>query len=187
MDVLTQDRLQVFYPSELERQVVSGPWQAALMVGVDASIVSSVPFLHPYYAHTHRADSGALPTPPWKFVPLVRSRVLVLPPAPREYFSFRLRPLFERIIRDHDVSLTSTPVNSSTLPPPVRWTVGLHDIEVKGKFCEQFVDTLHMMPMIRSLSFLRKRTLPLWVCARACACVCVRMRGSVPCLDTVAA
>lgn len=88
-------------------------------------------------------------------------RVLVLPPAPREYFSFRLRPLFERVIRDHDAAMSEHGTGTISgvagqEPGPVRWTVGLHDIEVKGAFCDQFVDTLHAMPMIRGLSFLSR-------------------------------
>ena len=73
------------------------------MVAGDGSLLTSVPFLHPYYLRAH-TRSGLVP--PWKYSPVVRSRVLVLPPAPREYFSFRLRPLFERVIRDHDASLS---------------------------------------------------------------------------------
>ncbi len=73
MDVLSQDRLQIFYPSTLERLCFTGPWHAAQMVtggGIDAGI----PFVHPYYTRVPVHDAAGTPGPPWKFAPFVRSR-----------------------------------------------------------------------------------------------------------------
>ncbi len=164
MDVLTRDRMRVFYPSELEWSCFYGPWVAAPLPQSDA-VPGTHPQSHPYDVVSYSTYLGPTAQPPWAFVPHVVSRVLVLPPAPREYFSFRLRPLFERVINDHDASVKSvmspvchvtTPLETpmvSGSPVAVRWGVALHDMEVKETFCDQFVDNLHTMPMIRSLSF----------------------------------
>jgi hypothetical protein len=72
-DLLTQDRLQIFYPSNLERLCFTGPWHAAQMV-TGSSVDASIPFVHPYYTHAAVHDPSGTPGPPWKFAPFVRSR-----------------------------------------------------------------------------------------------------------------
>lgn len=99
-DHLTRERLSVLYPSELQWSSLYGPWPAAPLPPppLPKRFPSSFPCTHPSYAR----DGMVAPE---GFLPPVLSRALVLPPRTEPYYSFRFKPVLERIIEEHEASV----------------------------------------------------------------------------------